>query len=135
MLRKILSQIAAQPAAYAVAGLGAVAALIIAFGHLTVTEAGILSGAATAIGTVITAVLARPVNFTVISGAAAVLLQALVLFNVHLSSGEVAAVVSLVNFVLGIIAVPTVATPLVTLRKREAARLARMASVQAPQNM
>lgn len=115
-LRTLLDQLRAQPAAYAVTGLGAVGAVIIAFAHLTTAEAATVAGAFTAIGTIITAVYARPVNFTVISGGAAVLLQSLVLFNVHLSSGEVAAVVGAINFVLGIIAVPTVATPLVALR-------------------
>jgi hypothetical protein len=121
LLEQLLDQLRRQPAAYAVTGLGALAALVIAFGHLSVTNAGILSGAATATGTIITAVLARPVNFTVISGAAATILQALVLFNVHLSSGEIAAVVGGINFVLGIIAVPTVATPVIALK--QAARL------------
>lgn len=117
LLLTLLDQLRKQPAAYAVTGLGAIGALLIAFGHLTVTEAAVVSGAFTAIGTIVTACLARPVNFTVISGAAAVLLQSLVLFNVHLSSGEIAAVVGTVNFVLGIIAVPTVATPTLTLKR------------------
>ncbi len=124
LLLTLLDQLRKQPAAYAVTGLGAAAALAIAFGHLSVTQAGILSGAATAIGTIITAALARPVNFTLISGAAATILQALVLFNVHMNSGEIAAVVTFINFVLGIIAVPTVATPVLTLQRRQAARLA-----------
>ncbi len=117
LLEQLLDQLRKQPAAYAVAGLGALAALVIAFGHLGVTQAGLLSGAATAIGTIITAVLARPVNFTVISGAAATILQALVLFNVHMSSGEIAAVVGGINFILGIIAVPAVATPIISGRR------------------
>jgi len=117
ILLTLLDQLRKQPAAYAVTGLGGIGALIIAFGHLPATDAAYLSGALTAIGTLITATLARPVNFTVISGAAAVLLQSLVLFNVHLSSGEIAAVVGAVNFILGIIAVPTVATPTLTLRQ------------------
>jgi hypothetical protein len=117
MLQVLLDQLRKQPAAYAVTGLGAIGAIIIAFGHLTTVEAAVVSGAFTAIGTIVTAVLARPVNFTVISGAAAVLLQSLVLFNVHMSSGEIAAMVGTINFVLGIIAVPTVATPTLTLRQ------------------
>lgn len=117
LLERLYDQVRKQPAAYTVTGLGGVAALIIAFFHLSATDAGILSGAATALGTIVTAALARPVNFTVISGAAAILLQSLVLFNVHLSSGEIAAVVGAVNFVLGIIAVPTVATPLIAMKR------------------
>jgi len=117
LLNYLLDQLRRQPAAYAVTGLGALGAAVIAFWHLTPAEAATLSGALTAFGTIVTAILARPVNFTVISGAAAVLLQSLVLFNVHLSSGEIAAVVGAVNFVLGIIAVPTVATPTIALRR------------------
>jgi hypothetical protein len=116
LLRRLWAQVQAQPAAYTVTGLGAVAALIVAFARLTPAEAATLSGAATAAGTIITAALARPVNFTVISGAAAVLLQSLVLLNVHLSPGEIAAVIAGLNFVVGIIAVPTVATPLAASR-------------------
>ncbi len=120
LLKQLLDQLRKQPAAYAVTGLGAIGALIIAFGHLTTTEAATLSGAFTALGTIITAALARPVNFTVISGAATVLLQSLVLANVHLSSGEIAAVVGGINFILGIIAVPAVATPVIALRQTRA---------------
>jgi hypothetical protein len=117
LLLTLLDQLRKQPAAYAVTGLGAIGAVIIAFGHLSVTEAAIVAGAFTAIGTIVTAILARPVNFTMIAGAAAVLLQSLVLFNVHLSSGEIAAVVGTVNYILGIIAVPTVATPTITQKR------------------
>jgi hypothetical protein len=117
LLLTLLDQLRKQPAAYAVTGLGAIGAVIIAFGHLTVAEAALVSGAFTAIGTIVTAIYARPVNFTLIAGAAAVLLQSLVLFNVHLSPGEIAAVVGTVNYILGIIAVPTVATPTITQKR------------------
>lgn len=124
-MKKILlafwDQVRRQPAAYAVTGLGALGAIVIAFAHLSAPEAATLSGALTAIGTIITALLARPVNFTVISGAAAILLQSLVLFNVHLSSGDIAAVVGAVNFILGIIGIPTVAESLVVTGERRAA--------------
>lgn len=120
LLFTLLDQLRKQPAAYAVTGLGAIGAVIIAFGHLTVAEAVLVSGAFTAIGTIVTAFYARPVNFTVIAGAAAILLQSLVLFNIRLSSAEIAAVVGGINFVLGIIAVPTVAEPLVSIRKKAA---------------
>jgi hypothetical protein len=117
-----LIQVRRQPAAYAVTALGMIGALAIAFFHLDATVAATLSGALTAVGTIVTAVLARPVNFTVISGAAAVILQSLVLLNVHMSSAEIAALVGVVNFVLGIIAVPTVATPVIALRAQAARR-------------
>lgn len=128
-LATLLDQLRRQPAAYAVTGLGAVGALLIAFFHLTTVEAATVSGALTAIGTIVTAVYARPVNFTVIAGAATVLLQSLVLFNVHMSSGEVAAVVGVLNFVLGMITVPTVATPTIVLNARMAATTVLTASV------
>lgn len=132
LLQKLVDQLRRQPAAYAVAGLGAVAALIVAFGHLTVAEAATLSGAATAIGTIVTAAYARPVNFTVIAGSVTVLLQSLVLLNVHMSPAEIAAVVTALNFALGIIAVPTVATPTLVIRKRQAAAAARLAAAAQP---
>lgn len=125
ILLALWDQVRRQPAAYTVTGLGALGAVIIAFGHLTPAEAATLSGALTAIGTIVTALLARPVNFTVISGAAAVLLQSLVLLNVHLSSGEIAALVTALNFVLGIIGIPTVAESLVSIRQKQAAAVRR----------
>lgn len=101
-----------EPATVYITALGTVVALIIAFAHLSGTQAGYLSALATAAGTIITAALARPVNVVVIGGAAAVVLQSLVLFNFHLSSTEIAAVVAAVTFVLGHLALRPNVSPI-----------------------
>jgi hypothetical protein len=123
-VKNLLATLKAEPAAWYVTALSAAAALIIAFGHLTTVEAGTLAGLATAIGTVVTAFLARPVNVAVISGAAGTILQSLVIFNVHLPSAGIAAVVSAVNLILGMIVMRPNLTTLVTLRARSARRTA-----------
>jgi hypothetical protein len=121
LITKFIALLRSEPAASFVTALGTVVALIVAFGHLTSTQAGYLSAIATGIGAIITAVLARPVNVAVISGAAGAILQALVLFNLHLSSGEVAAVVGGVNLILGYIVMRPALTPVVTLKAQRAA--------------
>jgi hypothetical protein len=115
-MKAALASFKTEPAAWWVTGLGTVIALIIAFGHLTTTEAGTLSALGTAIGTIITAALARPVNVAVIAGAAGTILQSLVIFNVHLSSGEIAALVQLVNLGLGLVAMRMNLTPNASLK-------------------
>lgn len=123
---QIWDQVRRQPAAYTVTGLGALGAVLIAFLHLDGAEAAYLSGGLTALGTIVTACLARPVNFTVLAGAAVTLLQSLVLFNVHLSSGEIAALVTALNFALGIIGIPTVAQSKAVTAENRAAEAARL---------
>jgi hypothetical protein len=124
IVKNLLATLKAEPAAWYVTALSGAAALIIAFGHLSTTEAGTLAGLATALGTVITAFLARPVNVAVISGAAGTILQSLVIFNVRMSPAEVAAVVSAINFALGLAVMRPNLTTLVTLRARTARRAA-----------
>lgn len=131
ILTAIWDQVRRQPAAYTVTGLGALGAVLIAFLHLDGAEAAYLSGGLTALGTIVTACLARPVNFTVLAGAAVTLLQSLVLFNVHLSSGEIAALVTALNFALGIIGIPTVAQSVVLMREEQAAGAARLDALAA----
>ena len=94
-------RLAAEPAAYLLTAFGVIAALIVAFGHLTPTQATIAAGACTAFATIITAILARPIDFAVISGTAGILVQSLVLFNIHWSAGEQAAVIAAVNLIVG----------------------------------
>jgi hypothetical protein len=98
---RMRSALEAAPAPWFVTGLGTAAALIAAFGHLTTAEAAVIFSLATAIGTVITASLTRPVPVSVISGAAAVILGDFTLFGLHLNSDETGAVVGLVTFALG----------------------------------
>ena len=70
-----------------------------------------MSAIATALGTILTAVLARPVHWAVIGGAAAIVLQALLVFNLHLPSAIVAAVVAGINLLLGGVALRPQLTP------------------------
>ena len=112
-MKPLLARLRSEPAAYLTSGLGAIAALVIAFGHLPTISQGIIAGAATALATAITAILARPRDYAAISGSAAILIQSLVLFNVHWSTGEVAAIIGGINVVLGMMAMRPALTPVV----------------------
>ena len=103
-----------EPAAVYVTALGSIAALIVAVWHLDATQAGALATAATAAGTILTAFLARPWHVAVITGAAGTILQALVVFNVPLSSVEIAAVVQVISLILGVIGMRPNLTPVVS---------------------
>lgn len=98
---EIRAAVEAAPAPWFVTGLGTAAALVASFGHLTPTVSAMVFSLATAIGTVITAFLTRPVAVPVIAGAAAVILGDFALFGVHLNSDETGAVIGLVTFGLG----------------------------------
>lgn len=98
---QVRTALEAAPAPWFVTGLGTAAALIAAFAHLTPAESAVVFSLATAVGTVITASITRPVSVSVISGAAAVILGDFALFGVHLNSDEIGAVVGLVTFALG----------------------------------
>lgn len=115
-MKTLTARLTAEPAAYVVTALGALAALIVAFAHMNATSAAILSGGLTALGTVIVAILARPVDVAAISGAAAVLVQSLVLLHVHWTAGQQGAAVAMVNAALAIVAMRTNLTPVVSLR-------------------
>ena len=112
----MLKLLKTEPAAAYITALGTIVALIVAFAHLDGTQAGYLAAISTGLGTLLTAAFARPVNVAVISGAAGTILQALVLFNVHLASGEIAAVVGAVNLILGYIIMRPALTPVATLQ-------------------
>ncbi|HZR50134.1 MAG TPA: hypothetical protein VFB06_11500 [Streptosporangiaceae bacterium] len=111
MLNRLLALLHAEPAAVSVAASGIVVALIVAFSHLSGTRAGYLSAGVTAAGTIVTALLARPVNVAVIGGAAGTVLESLALFGVHMTSGQIAAVVAAVNLVLGYLVMRPALTP------------------------
>jgi len=82
--------------------LGVVVALVTATGHLSTVQAAALASLATAVGTIVSAVRGgRHVDLAVITGAAGVILTNLTLFNVHLSSGQISAVVSVISLGLG----------------------------------
>jgi hypothetical protein len=95
------NSMATQPAPWFITALGTVAALVTAFGHLSPSVSAVVFSLATAIGTVITAFISRPVAVSVIGGAAATILGDFALFGLHLNSDETGAVVGLVSFGLG----------------------------------
>lgn len=81
--------------------LGAAAALVVAFAHLSPTKEAVVSSLATVIGTIVAAFLTRPVHVSVISGAAGTLLLDLTIFGVHLDSAQTGAVVAGITLGLG----------------------------------
>jgi hypothetical protein len=98
------SSVRHEPAVYFVTVLGTIVALIVAFAHLSQTDAAYLSAFVTGLGTIVTALLARPRHVAVIGGAVADILQSLVLFKIHLSAQEQAAVIQAVALVTGYLA-------------------------------
>lgn len=104
-----------QPAPWFVTALGTVAALVVSFAHLNITQSAMAFSLATAIGTVITAYLTRPVAVSVISGAATVILGDFALFGLHLNTDQVSALVGVLTFALGaflhLANIPAVAGP------------------------
>lgn len=106
----MLNGIKAGPALTTV--LGVIVALAAASGHLTTAQSAALASAATAIGTIVAALHGgKRVDLAVITGAAGVVLTDLTLFNVHLSSGQISAVVSAISVVLGTLMHMTSAEP------------------------
>lgn len=115
-MSRLLAVLRTEPAAVYVTALGTVAALIVALAHLNATQAGWLATGATALGTLIAALLARPWHVAVIAGAAGTILQALVVFRVPLSRDEIAAVVQAISLVLGLLAMRPNLTPIVSMQ-------------------
>lgn len=87
--------------------LGALAALIIAFGHLSAAEAALVISLAGAIGTVVItiagAVNGKPVSMQVITGVATVIFADLALFGIRMGPDQRGALVGAVTVALGII--------------------------------
>lgn len=101
MSARVRTSLVTQPAPWFVTALGTVAALVVSFSHMGASSSALVFSLATALGTVITAFMTRPVAVSVISGAAAVILGDFALFGLHLNSDETGAVVALVSFALG----------------------------------
>ena len=114
----MLAVLRTEPAAVYVTAFGTVAAVIVALAHLDATQAGVLATVATAAGTLLTALLARPWHVAVIAGAAGTILQALVVFRVPLTADEIAAVVQAISLVLGMLAMRPNLSPAVSMRTR-----------------
>lgn len=87
--------------------LGAAAALIIAFGHLSAASSALVISLAGAIGTVVItiagAVNGKPVSMQVVTGVATVIFADLALFGIHMSPDLRGALAGAVTVALGII--------------------------------
>lgn len=97
----VLKGVKAGPAMTVTSVLGAVVALATAFGHLSTTQAAALASLATAAGAVVAAVRAKSFDMAALAAALGIVLQDLTLFNVHLTSGQVSAVVAGISVVIG----------------------------------
>lgn len=87
--------------------LGAAAACIIAFGHLSPAQAATVTSLAVALGTVVMLVIGavnhKPVSMQVLTGAATMLFADLALFGIHMNVDERGALAAAVGVVAGII--------------------------------
>jgi len=94
------------PASGIVTALGAIAALVIAFAHLTPAQAAMAASLATAAGTIvviITGVMAgKPVSMQALTGATAIILADLALFGIRMDAEERGAVVAAVAVFAGL---------------------------------
>jgi lysylphosphatidylglycerol synthetase-like protein (DUF2156 family) len=86
--------------------LGAAAALIIAFGHLSAASSALVISLAGAVGTVVItiagAIAGKPVSMQVVTGVATVIFSDLALFGIHMDSDQRGALAGAVTVALGI---------------------------------
>ncbi|HLI38882.1 MAG TPA: hypothetical protein VKV80_16320 [Streptosporangiaceae bacterium] len=111
LLRRLTALVRTEPAALTVTVPGLAAAAVITLARLDHVQAGYLAALVTAAGTAATGFLARPVNVTVISGAAGTMLESLALFGLHLSTAQVAVAVAAVSAVTGHLMIRPNVTP------------------------
>jgi hypothetical protein len=87
--------------------LGTAAAVVIAFAHLTTSQAALVTSLAAALGTVVIviagAVNGKPVSMQLITGAATVVIADLALFGIHTNPEQRGALAGAVGVVLGIV--------------------------------
>jgi hypothetical protein len=107
----LASAVRREPAVYFVTILGTIVTLVVVFAHLSQTDAAYLAAFVTGLGTIITALLARPRHVALIGGAVADILQSLVLFNIHLSTSVQAAIIQAVALITGYLAMRPNLTP------------------------
>ena len=91
----------AQPAPWYITGLGIVASLVVSIGHLDPAASAIVFSLATAIGTIVTAFIMRPVAVPLIAGAATVVMGDMTIVGIHLQPDIIAAITAALSFVLG----------------------------------
>lgn len=87
--------------------LGAAAACVIAFGHLTPAQAALVTSLAAAAGTLVMIVAGvinhKPVSMQALTGAAAIVMADLALFGIHMDAEQRGALVAAVGVAVGII--------------------------------
>lgn len=87
--------------------LGAAAALVIAFGHLSAANAAVVTSLAAALGTVVMviagAINGKPVSMQAVTGAATVIFADLALFGLHMDPDQRGALAGAVTVALGMI--------------------------------
>lgn len=81
--------------------LSVIVALVVAYAHLNHTQNDYLTAIALAVGTLVTAFLARPVRVGVVGGAVGTILSSLVVFSVHFPRPVIGAVVAAVGLIVG----------------------------------
>jgi poly(3-hydroxybutyrate) depolymerase len=92
-----------EPALTFVTILSTVAALVVAFAHLTPHQSAAVGVIAVALGGLITAALAVPRNVAVIAAAGGAVLTGLAGFGLHISDHQISVLVAAVGLALGYI--------------------------------
>ena len=95
--------VANEPALTWITALTAAAGIAVRLAHLSGGWASLVSIAAIAAGTIITAAQARPVNVAVISGASGTVLVALADVGLHLSSQDISIATAAVGLFTGMV--------------------------------
>jgi hypothetical protein len=87
--------------------LGAVAACIIAFGHLTPASAALVTSLAVALGTLVVLIAGvlnhKPVSMQALTGAVTIIFADLALFGVHMTADERGSLAAATGVVAGVI--------------------------------
>lgn len=92
-----------EPALTFVTILSTVAALVVAFAHLTPHQSAAVGVVAVALGGLVTAAMTVPRNVAVIAAAAGAVLTGLAGFGLHISDHQIAVVVAALGLALGYI--------------------------------
>lgn len=102
-MNKLLTEIRNEPAVI-VGGVNSVIAAAVAFGlHLTATQTGAVTTAATAVLALIAAAAARPASVPVVTGAVATIATAAAAFGLHLTADQIGTAVPALSLVLSLV--------------------------------
>jgi hypothetical protein len=98
----VVRGVQSEPALSFVTIVSSVVGLLVAFFHVSGSAAGYLTAIALAAGTIVTAVMTRPPSVSVITGAAGTIFSSLVVFNIHLTSVQIGALVAATGLIVGV---------------------------------